>query len=124
VARKNVLEPDTEGQPVQQKTLKSSSGAVPQLKPAEDDDSRLNGASPSCKANARRSGWQEIEARRERAALKKMLAEIWDDDFELDEGILGETDEDARFYRAVGQLDEEPIDETGEIDEFYDGEDD
>ncbi len=48
-------------------------------------------------------GWQEIEARREKAALKASLADVWDEDFDLDEEILAELDHKAEFFTSTGR---------------------
>ena len=62
-------------------------------------------------------GWQEIEARREKAALKETLADVWDEDFDLDEEVLAELDHKAEFFTS--QEDEEEFEEEGEGDEFF-----
>lgn len=68
----------------------------------------------------RKGGWQEIEARRERAALKESLADVWDEDFDLDDEVLAELDHNAEFFTS--QNDEEEFDEDAEDDEFFDDE--
>jgi hypothetical protein len=63
-------------------------------------------------------GWQEIEARREKAALKASLADVWDEDFDLDEEVLAELDHKAEFFTSQEDP-EEDFDEEGEDDEFF-----
>ncbi len=72
-------------------------------------------------AQARRNGgWREIEARRERAALKASLADVWDEDFDLDEEILAELDHTAEFFTTQEDPDEEIFeDDDDEVDEYF-----
>ena len=67
--------------------------------------------------------WQKIEALRERAALKESLADVWDEDFDLDEEILAELDHTAEFFTSQDDAEEEIPDDDGEVDEFYEDED-
>lgn len=66
----------------------------------------------------RSGGWREIEARREKAALKASLADVWDEDFDLDEEILAELDHTAEFFTTQ----EDPEEEIFEDDEVEDDE--
>ena len=66
----------------------------------------------------RKGGWQEIEARREKAALKASLADVWDEDFDLDEEVLAELDHNAEFFTSQ-EDEEEEFDEDAEDDEFF-----
>jgi hypothetical protein len=66
----------------------------------------------------RKGGWQEIEARREKAALKASLADVWDEDFDLDEEVLAELDHKAEFFTSQ-EDEEEDFDEEAEDDEFF-----
>jgi hypothetical protein len=74
----------------------------------------------------RNGGWREIEALREKAALKASLADVWDEDFDLDEETLAELDHTAEFFTT--QEDPEPEEfeveeeEEEEADEFFDDE--
>ena len=71
-------------------------------------------------AQARRNGgWREIEARRERAALKASLADVWDEDFDLDEEILAELDHTAEFFTTQEEASEEPEFEDEDEDDAY-----
>ena len=75
------------------------------------------------KKPARNGSWQRIEALRERAALKASLADVWDEDFDLDDEILADLDHKAEFFTS--QLDDEEediLDEDDELDDFYDDE--
>ena len=68
-------------------------------------------------------GWQEIEALREKAALKASLADVWDEDFDLDEEILAELDHTAEFFTPQQGDEVEIPDDDGEIDEFFEDDD-
>jgi hypothetical protein len=81
-----------------------------------DSNHHVNGT-----VNGKKRGWREIEALRERAELKEHLAEIWDDDIELDENVFGDCAEVVTMYRksdvaAVDFEDEEDIRELLEKD--------
>lgn len=78
---------------------------------AESDSSRRNG------------GWREIEALREKAALKASLADVWDEDFDLDEEILAELDHTAEFFTTQEEPEQEVFEDDEEIDEFFEDED-
>ena len=68
----------------------------------------------------RNGGWREIEALREKAALKASLADVWDEDFDLDDEILAELDHTAEFFTTEEEPDEEIFDDENEIDEYFD----
>ena len=68
----------------------------------------------------RNGGWREIEALREKAALKASLADVWDEDFDLDEEVLAELDHTAEFFTTQEEPDEEIFDEEEGIDEYFD----
>jgi len=74
-------------------------------------------------APRKNGGWREIEALREKAALKASLADVWDDDFALDDEILAELDHTAEFFTTQEDAEEEIIvdDDDGDddIDEFF-----
>ena len=78
-------------------------------KAAKDDAPRKGG------------GWREIEALREKAALKASLADVWDDDFALDDEILAELDHTAEFFTSQEDAEEEIIDDDDDddVDEFF-----
>lgn len=87
-------------------SIEGAAGA--DVKPATPDKPRKNG------------GWQEIEARRERAALKASLADVWDEDFDLDDEILAELDHKAEFFTQQEDVEEEEtFDDDDEVDEFF-----
>jgi hypothetical protein len=65
--------------------------------------------------------WQKIEALREKAALKASLADVWDEDFDLDEEILAELDHTAEFFTTQEEEVEEIPDDDGDVDEFFEG---
>lgn len=75
-------------------------------------------------ARPHNGGWQRIEALRERAALKASLADVWDEDFDLDEEILAELDHNAEFFTTEADEDEEEIPDDDDGDEFYDDDED
>ena len=128
MSSKNVLEEGKNEQPDQNRLPGSSSRNLLDASTGEANDRSLNGASDGKKSNQHKRGWREIEALRERKALKEMLAEIWDDDFDLDDSIFGEPAENASLYRkssgnGVGESeaeDDDLFDEDAEIDDFYD----
>ena len=77
---------------------------------ANDAQSRRNG------------GWREIEALREKAALKASLADVWDENFDLDDEILAELDHTAEFFTTQEDPEPEEIvadDEEEEVDEYF-----
>jgi hypothetical protein len=80
-------------------------------------DKDLSAASAGDK-EPRKGGWQEIEARREKAALKASLADVWDEDFDLDEEVLADLDHNAEFFTSQ-QDEEEDLEGDGEEDEFF-----
>ena len=103
--------------------------------PAGDPDTGSSGGSVPAKVvqqavkqgtgplNPRRNGgWREIEALREKAALKASLADVWDEDFDLDEEILAELDHTAEFFTTQEEPEEEIFDDDDEIDEYFDDE--
>jgi hypothetical protein len=73
----------------------------------------------------RNGGWREIEALREKAALKASLADVWDENFDLDAEILAELDHTAEFFTTQEDpepevlLEAEPAEEE-EADEYFD----
>lgn len=73
-------------------------------------------------ARPKNGGWQKIEALRERAALKASLADVWDEDFDLDDEILADLDHTAEFFTPQEEADEEIPDENDDVDEFFDDE--
>ncbi|MGD2130742.1 MAG: hypothetical protein PVJ33_14480 [Lysobacterales bacterium] len=77
---------------------------------------------PDAALPKRNGGWREIEALREKAALKASLADVWDEDFDLDADILAELDHTAEFFTRQQEA-EEDVFEDEDIDEFFDEED-
>lgn len=87
---------------------------------ADGDNGEANDAPP----RNRNGSWQRIEALREKAALKASLADVWDDDFDLDEEILAELDHNEEFFTTQQEEVEEDLPEDDdEIDEFYEDDD-
>ncbi len=99
--RKNTIDTET-GEIV-------SAARPDRTKSVKDDAPRKNG------------GWREIEALREKAALKASLADVWDDDFALDDEILAELDHTAEFFTTQEDVEEEIIDDDDDddVDEFF-----
>ena len=64
-------------------------------------------------------GWREIEAMREKAALKESLADVWDEDFDLDDEILADLDHTAEFFTPQKDAVEEVFNEDEDVDEFF-----
>jgi hypothetical protein len=82
--------------------------------------STVAGVEDSSAQTRHNGGWREIEARREKAALKASLADVWDEDFDLDEEILAELDHTAEFFTTQEDPEEEIFeDEEVEIDEYF-----
>ena len=94
------------------KTPSEGGGSVDAPKSVKEGASRRNG------------GWQEIEALREKAALKASLADVWDEDFDLDDEILAELDHTAEFFTPQEEAEDEVFDDDGEIDDFFEEEED
>jgi hypothetical protein len=82
------------------------------------DTARTGGA--AAESGRKNGGWQAVEALREKAALKASLADVWDEDFDLDEEILAELDHTAEFFTSQKEAGEDIPDESGDIDEFFD----
>ena len=93
--------------------------------PSSDDSpdeakSRAARRADGSKKPPRNGSWQRIEALRERAALKASLADVWDEDFDLDEEILAELDHTAEFFTTQEEPEEEIFeDEDDEVDEYF-----
>ena len=85
----------------------SSAAHTDQADAAKNNEPRKNG------------GWREIEAMREKAALKESLADVWDEDFDLDEETLADLDHTAEFFTPQKDAVEEVFDEDEEVDEFF-----
>lgn len=79
------------------------------------------GVAASCE-NRKKGGWQAIEALREQAELKALLADVWDDEFDLDEETLAGLDHKAEFFTEQEEPEEETFDEDDEVDEFFEDE--
>ncbi len=74
-------------------------------------------------ARPKNGSWQKIEALREKAALKASLADVWDEDFDLDEEILADLDHTAEFFTTQEDVEEDIPDEDEDVDDFYEDED-
>lgn len=114
--RKDAVKPgrDSELSAVESETPPSAEGGGPVDSPE---------SSPR-QASRKNGGWQAVEAMREKAALKASLADVWDEDFDLDEEILAELDHTAEFFTPQDETQEEAFDDADEIDEFFEEEDD
>jgi hypothetical protein len=85
----------------------------------------LQGKNRASAGQSRRNGgWREIEALREKAALKASLADVWDENFDLDEEILAELDHTAEFFTTEEDPEPEALEaddeEEEEVDEYFD----
>ena len=91
---------------------------------ADDPVAGLSGDRAASQLHPRRNGgWREIEALREKAALKASLADVWDEDFDLDDEILAELDHTAEFFTTQEDPDAVLEDEGEDGDDFYEEED-
>jgi hypothetical protein len=90
---------------------------------AKPADAPERAGSASGTAPRKNGGWREIEAMREKAALKASLADVWDEDFDLDEEILAELDHTAEFFMSQQEDEEEVFDEDDEVDDFFEDDD-
>ena len=93
-------------------------------KKTQGQDAAASGESKGGTGGSRsgNGSWQKIEALREKAALKASLADVWDEDFDLDEEILAELDHTAEYFTTQTEESEEDIPDEGDedIDEFFD----
>lgn len=104
---------------------KELSVAEPVTTPSAEGGESVDAPDSDPKDESRKNGgWQEIEAMREKAALKASLADVWDEDFDLDDEILAELDHKAEFFTPQDESKDEVFDDVDEIDEFFDEEDD
>ena len=87
-------------------------------KKTSSTDKDVAPSSTEDKAVRKNGGWQEIEAMREKAELKESLADVWDEDFDLDEEVLAELDHKAEFF-TTQEDEEEEFDEDEEGGEFF-----
>ena len=93
--------------------------------PSEDEKNAADTPSSSASEEPRKNGgWREIEAMREKVALKASLADVWDEDFDLDDEILADLDHTAKFFTAQKEESDESFEEDDEIDEFFEDVDD
>ena len=81
------------------------------------------GKSGDDSARSKNGSWQKIEALREKAELKASLADVWDEDFHLDEETLAGLDHNAEFFTTEEEEVEEIPDDGEEVDEFYEDDD-
>ena len=87
----------------------------------ESETGVVDGKADRKSSAAKNGSWQKIEALREKAALKASLADVWDEDFDLDEEILADMDHTAEFFTPQEGVEEELPDEDEEVDEFFEG---
>lgn len=91
---------------------------------ADDPVAGLAEERPDSELHPRRNGgWREIEALREKAALKASLADVWDEDFDLDDEILAELDHTAEFFTTQEDPEAALEDDGEDDDDFYEEED-
>jgi hypothetical protein len=71
---------------------------------------------------AKKRGWREVEAWRERKFLRESLAEIWDDDPMIDESVFSGDDSDVTFYTETEDAEVEEDLSDFDDEAFYDEE--
>lgn len=71
-----------------------------QNSPLQTVGQALGASARTTRPGQKKRGWRDIEDIRERARLKKMLADIWHEDIELDRDIFGETDNLDEYYTS------------------------
>ena len=80
-----------------------------------------DGRAKAKESSSGNGSWQKIEALREKAELKASLADVWDEDFDLDEEILAELDHTAEYFTTqTDEAEEIPDEDDEDIDEFFD----
>ena len=72
---------------------------------------------------AKKRGWREIEAWKERKFLRESLAEIWDDDQEIDESLLSGDEAEVTFYSDSEEIEVEEDLSDFDDEDFYEDED-
>lgn len=77
------------------------------------------GTKTTSEAPRTNGGWQEIEARREKAALKESLADVWDEDFDLDDEILAELEHKPEFFTKTEAVEEVDLGDDDAGDEYF-----
>ena len=111
---------------ITRKTKSPNTGRSAQNSSGSWNNREIEHAAPAkesqAKPNQRKRGWRDIEAISERARLKKMLADIWHEDIEIDEDIFGGTDHLSGYYtdlevEAEIEVDEDEVGEPEEFDE-------
>ena len=80
-----------------------------------ETDAREGSSSEQDLPRQKKRGWREVEAWRERKFLRESLAEIWDEDPNIDESVLTGAESDDAFY-----TDSEDIEVEEDMDEFDD----
>ena len=95
---------------------KSTGQDLPESKP---ESAGAEGKAAKKSSAGGNGSWQKIEALREKAALKESLADVWDEDFDLDEEILADLDHTAEFFTSQEDAEEELPDDDDEVDEFF-----
>jgi hypothetical protein len=93
--------------------------------PSQEEKEAAGTPSPNASEESRKNGgWREIEAMREKTALKASLADVWDEDFDLDDEILADLDHTAEFFTTQKDDSDESFEEDDNIDEFFEDVDD
>ena len=99
---------------------KSEHGSKDSEVAAADPAGREAGVSED--GQRKNGGWQRVEELREKAELKASLADVWDEEFDLDEEILAELEHKEEYFTRQEDSEEEIFDEADEADEFFDDE--
>lgn len=104
---------------------KPAESGMPAKAKTRMQDSALSGSAEQGpeKPGQKKRGWRDIEALTERARLKSLLSDIWDEDIDLDSDIFGETDHLFGYYTDKEEVVEVEPEEGEEWEEFEEEED-
>lgn len=70
----------------------------------------------------KKRGWREVEAWRERKYLRESLADIWDDEPNIDETVFSSSESDSAFYTDSEEIEVEEDLSDFDDESFYDDE--
>ena len=115
MAKKKAKQSPGQSRPTAKRGAKTPAEPPPKLAP------EVPAPEADASATKRNGGWREIEALREKRALRASLADVWDEDFDLDEEILAELDHTAEFFTTQESPEDEEAfdDDDEEVDEFF-----
>ena len=101
-------------------------GSKRSAEPVERGDEKDVGGRASAAQDGSRQkkrGWREVEAWRERKFLRESLAEIWDEEPDIDESLIKGDESDAAFYTDSEDIEVEDGPEDFEDESYYEDED-